>query len=243
MNWKTTLALAAVALAIFAYFRFFELKQPSTEEATRQAQNVVNFDQDKIDQIVIQNGDDKIEMRRHDSKWRLETPIKDQAEAEAQIDRAGSVTGNFIWERRRPRRQDVCALRKFKGNVSRCPNHQKRHREKARGISRQEIDRSGHDASLARRVKDARGDLHPYGLAEPRGVITLFGPDDKQGEMLQIGSVPEKEKDQVYVRSAPRGFVYTLPKKIEEILNIKPDDLRDRHLVRIDTNILDRITI
>ena len=80
MNWKTTLALAAVALAIFAYFRFFELKQPSTEEATRQAQNVVNFDQDKIDQIVIQNGDDKIEMRRHDSKWRLETPIKDQAD-------------------------------------------------------------------------------------------------------------------------------------------------------------------
>src|SRR5438874_13595834 len=37
--------------------------------------------------------------------------------------------------------------------------------------------------------------------------------------------------------------VYTLPKKIEEILNTKPADLRDNHLVRIDTNILDRITI
>ena len=34
-----------------------------------------------------------------------------------------------------------------------------------------------------------------------------------------------------------------LPKKIEEILNTKPADLRDNHLVRIDTNILDRITI
>ena len=45
------------------------------------------------------------------------------------------------------------------------------------------------------------------------------------------------------VRSAARGFVYTLPKKVEEILNTKPDDLRDRHLVRVDTNILDRITI
>ncbi len=40
-----------------------------------------------------------------------------------------------------------------------------------------------------------------------------------------------------------RGSVYTLPKKIEEILNTKPADLRDNHLVRIDTNILDRITI
>src|SRR4029077_3341798 len=36
---------------------------------------------------------------------------------------------------------------------------------------------------------------------------------------------------------------YALPKKIEEVLNTRPDDLRDRHLVRIDTNILDRITI
>jgi len=55
--------------------------------------------------------------------------------------------------------------------------------------------------------------------------------------------VPEKEKDQVYVRFAPRGAVYTLPKKIEEVLNIKPAGLRDYHLVRIDTNVLDRITI
>src|SRR5205085_250683 len=63
------------------------------------------------------------------------------------------------------------------------------------------------------------------------------------GQTLQIGGVPEKEKDQVYVRFSPRAFVYTLPKKIEEILNNKPNDLRDRHLVRIDTNILDRLTI
>jgi len=61
--------------------------------------------------------------------------------------------------------------------------------------------------------------------------------------MLQIGAVPEKEKDQVYVRFSPRAFVYTLPKKIEEILNTKPNDVRDKHLVRIDTNILDRISI
>ena len=60
---------------------------------------------------------------------------------------------------------------------------------------------------------------------------------------MQIGVAPEKQKDQVYVRFAPRGSVYTLPKKIEEILATKPADLRDNHLVRMDTNILDRITI
>src|SRR5437868_13055873 len=72
--------------------------------------------------------------------------------------------------------------------------------------------------------------------------IRVFDQEYK-GQMLQSGSLPEKEKDQVYVRFAPRGAVYTLPKKIEEVLNIKPADLRDYHLVRIDTNVLDRITI
>src|SRR4029434_10618022 len=72
--------------------------------------------------------------------------------------------------------------------------------------------------------------------------IKVFGQEDK-GQMLQIGSAPEKEKDQVYARFAPRGSVYTLPRKVEEVLTTKPADLRDYHLVRIDTNVLDRITI
>ncbi|MEY2543218.1 MAG: hypothetical protein QOE81_679, partial [Verrucomicrobiota bacterium] len=101
-------------------------------------------------------------------------------------------------------------------------------------------------ARIQQFVADDRGDLHSYGLAEPRGALTLFAQDDKQGQTLQIGGpapAGEKEKDQVYVRFSPRGFVYTLPKKIEETLNNKPNDLRDRHLVRIDTKILDRLTI
>ena len=80
MNWKNTLILAIIALAGIAYFRFFEMKRPSTEEARRQSQNMINVDRTKIDAIVIQNGDQKIEIRRRDNKWRLETPIKDQAD-------------------------------------------------------------------------------------------------------------------------------------------------------------------
>src|SRR6059036_1414589 len=81
MNWRNTLILAVIALAGFAYFRFFEMKRPSTEEARRQGQNVVNFDRNKVDGIVIKNGDQQIEIRRRENKWRLETPIKDQADA------------------------------------------------------------------------------------------------------------------------------------------------------------------
>src|SRR5207244_12818691 len=53
----------------------------STEEAKRQAENVVKFDRTKIDGVIIQNGDEKIEIRRRDNKWRLETPIKDQVDS------------------------------------------------------------------------------------------------------------------------------------------------------------------
>src|SRR5256884_4014563 len=81
MKWRNTLILAVIALAGVAYFRFFEMKRPSTEEAKRQAQNVVNFDRNKIDGIIIKNGDQQIEIRRRENKWRLETPIKDQADS------------------------------------------------------------------------------------------------------------------------------------------------------------------
>src|SRR5579864_735201 len=81
MKWKTTLALFVIAAAVFAYLALVERNRPGTEEATRRAQNVVNLDRSKIDGIVIQNGDDKIDIRKHDDKWRLELPIKDQADA------------------------------------------------------------------------------------------------------------------------------------------------------------------
>src|SRR5437016_14659717 len=80
-------------------------------------------------------------------------------------------------------------------------------------------------ARIQQFVADDRGDLRPYGLAEPRGSITLFGQDQKKdqkveiggsikvagredkGQTLQIGAITEKEKEQVYVRFAPRAFV------------------------------------
>src|SRR2546429_8058853 len=107
---------------------------------------------------------------------------------------------------------------------------------------------------IAQFVADDAGDLHPYGLTEPRGTVTIFTPGDKsagrtdssrgeQGQILQIGGVSGKQKEQVYVRFAPRKFVYTLPNKIETIFSTRPNDLVDRHLVRFGQNQLDRITI
>jgi hypothetical protein len=99
------------------------------------------------------------------------------------------------------------------------------------------------NAHIEEFVAEDKGDLHAYGLSEPRGSLTLYGGDDKQGRTLQIGSVAEKIKDSVYVRYLPRHGVYALTKKAEDILKTQPNDLRDRHLVRIDTDNLDRLNI
>ena len=334
MKWKTTFVLLIVTAGVFAYLILVERNRLNTADAAREAQNVVNLSREKINGIVIQNGDDKIDIRRKDDKWRLETPIKDQADA--------SVVNNLLAEIENWQKEATISVKEMEADKSKLADFglaSPKLRLKLSGENALSEIWFGKDAALEGRmyirfansketflvsqsVKKAiekkpedfrdrkltdlimaqvvrvvlktpagemelqktgdhwdivkplrtraddqkisdliaqittaliqqfvaydKGDLHPYRLAEPRGAITLYTQDDKPGapgQTLQIGGVPEKEKDQVYVRFSPRGFVYTLPKKIEELLNNKPDDVRDRHLVRVDTKILDRITI
>jgi hypothetical protein len=334
MKWKTTLVLLIVTGGVFAYLFLVERNAPNTADAAREAQNVINFSREKINGITIQNGDDKIDIRRHDDKWRLEAPIKDQADA--------SAVNNLLLDLENWQKDATISAKEMEADKSKIADYglaQPKLRLKLSGedappevlfgkeaalegrmyvrfansketflvsqsvkkaldkkpedfrdrkltdlimaqvvrallktpAGEMELQKSGDHwdivkplhtraddqkvgdliaqvttAQIQQFVADDKGDLHPYGLAEPRGSITLFTQDDKpgaSGQILRIGSIPDKEKEQVYVRFSPRGFVYTLPKKIEEILNTKPDDLRDRHLVRIDTKNLDRVTI
>src|SRR5213080_390595 len=331
MKWKTTVVLFVIAAGVFAYLFFVERNRPGTEEATRQAQNIVNFSRDQVNGVVIQNGDDTIDIRRRDDKWRLEIPIKDQAD--------GSVVNSLLLDLENWQKDAAISAKEMEADKNKLADYglanpklrlkligpdtppeiffgkdaalegkmyvrfgnsketfltsqsvkkaidkkpedfrdrkltdlimaqivrvvvktpagemelQKKgdHWDIVKPLHTRADDQKVSDliaqvttARIQQFVADDRGDLHPYGLVEPRGALTLFSQDDKQGQTLQIGGVPEKEKDQVYVRFSPRAFVYTLPKKIEETLNAKPNDLRDRHLVRIDTKILDRLTI
>ena len=345
MKWKTTLVLFVIAAGVFAYLFFVERNRPGTEEATRQAQNVVNFSRDKVNGIVIQNGDDQIDIRRRDDKWRLEIPIKDQADGsvvksllldlenwqkdaaisakEMEADKnkladyglanpklrlkligpdtppeiffgKDAALEGKMYVRFGNSKETFLASQSVKKAIDKKPEDfrdrkltdlimaqvvrvvlktsagemelQKKgdHWDILKPLHTRADDQKVSDsiaqvttARIQQFVADDRGDLHPYGLAEPHGSLTLFAQNDKsagrtdssrgeQGQTLQIGgpaTAGEKEKNQVYVRFSPRGFVYTLPEKIEEILNSNPNDLRDRHLVRIDTKILDRLTI
>src|SRR5688572_4853843 len=331
MKTKTTLILLAVVLGLGLYIKFYESKGPNTEEAKRQAQNVINFERDALEGIVILNGDDKIELRKQEQKWRIEAPFKDQADRgivenlladldswqkhdsipakeiakdKNRLEEFGLSKGKLklkllgkdappeitfgndtalqgrMYVRVGNDGDVIVAAQTVRNDIAKKPEEfrdkkltdlataqvtraliktsagemevEKRgdHWEIVKPLKARGNDQKINDllaqvttAQIQQFVAEDQGDLRPYGLAEPRGSITLFSGDDKTGQTLQIGGVPEKEKEQVYVRFTARNAVYTLPKKIEELLAVKPADLRDRHLVRIDTNILDRITI
>jgi len=331
MKLKTTLVLFIVVAALAAFIKYYESKRPGTDEAARQAGNVLNFDREKLDGIIIQNGDDKTELRRSDDKWRVESPIRDQADnaavstlisdlevwrkddtipakeinatkgrleeyglskpklrlkllgqgvpPEVFIGKDAALEGK-MYVRFENSKDTFIAANSVRTEIAKKPEDfrdrkltelttaqvsrallktpagemelQKKgdHWEIVKPLRARADDQKVGDlfaqvttARIEKFVADDRGDLRPYGLAEPRGSLTLFTQEDKQGQVLQIGGVPEKEKEQVYVRFAARNAVYTLPKKIEEALNTKPNDLRDRHFVRFETNVLDRITI
>src|SRR5437868_29098 len=329
MRTRTTVVLLLLVVAVGAYISFYESKRPNTEEASRRAQNVINFDRDKIEGIAIQNGDERITLKRVDKKWRLESPVKDLAdgsvvesllfdledwkkeatitskEMEADKNRMAdyglaksklrlkllgpqappeilfgnnAALENRIYVRFENSKNVFLATENIKNAISKKPEDfrdrkltdtiatqitglalktpagemevqkQGEHWQIMKPLRARADDQKVNDllaqittSRIQQFVADDRGDLHPYGLAEPRGTVTLSTAEDKQGQLLQIGA--PAEKDQVYVRFAPRSFVFAVAKKIDEVLNTKPNDLRDRHLVRFDQNQLDRITI
>ena len=331
MKSKTTLILLVIVVAMALWVKFYESKKPNTEERKRLAGSVVNFEEENLEGILIRNGDDRVELRKSDDKWRLEAPIKDQADSSL-VDTLVSALSSWQKEQTIPEEE----IEKDKGRLEEYDLAKPKLRVKLLGKDMPPEILFGKDAALegkmyvrlenskdsflvSQRVKEnvtkkaeefrdrkltdlstmqvtrlalktpagemelqkegenwqitrplraradnqkvndlisqvtaariqqfvaeAGGDLQSYGLTEPRGSITLFTQDQQEGQTLQIGGVPPEQQDQVYVRFSARNFIYTLPKKIEEILNTKPADLRDKHLVRFDTNVLDRITI
>jgi hypothetical protein len=63
--------------------------------------------------------------------------------------------------------------------------------------------------------------------------------------VLQIGGNPteEKEKEKVYARLSSRDSVVVLPKAVAELLETKANNIRDKSLVRFESDIVDRISI
>lgn len=107
----------------------------------------------------------------------------------------------------------------------------------------------------------ATKDLAVYGLTEPRATITMHADGVKDPLVLQIGAAKQDEKKDekkiegkvdappppppthVYVQLSSREGVFTVPAAIENLINIQPNDLRDQNIMRVQTDMVDRITI
>ena len=85
--------------------------------------------------------------------------------------------------------------------------------------------------------------LTAFGLQEPRGTVTLFTEGSEPPTVLQVGAATEKDKEQIYVKLSTRDAVCVVPKAIETLLDTKPNDLRDKQLLRVEADIVDRLSI
>ncbi len=332
MKTKTTLILLGLAVAIGLYIKFFESKRPGTAEARQKSLQVVDFDPARINGIIIENGDDRIELRRVEDKWRLESPIKDQADeatvegllAEVENWQKESTIAADELEKNKERLEEFGLVKPrlrlklqgedappeivfgrdsaFEGRmyvrlansrdafivsqgvkqaITRKPEEfrDKNLTDLATGevtrlllatpAGEMELQKTGERWEIVKPMKTAAdtqkvndliarlttarvekfvaedsADLKPYGLAEPRGSVTLFGSGTPPApKVLQIGKAAGPEGAEVYVRFVPRAAVYTVPKALETVLQLTPDALRDRQLLRFDPDILDRITL
>lgn len=114
-------------------------------------------------------------------------------------------------------------------------------------------------------VTDDKADAASYGLAEPKGTITLYTAKEPKGTELLIGSAPlepkatpapspspgtaatpaplEPSPTSLYARLPARQAIFTVPNTIGTVLALKPADLRDHSLLRVNQDMVDRVKV
>lgn len=83
-------------------------------------------------------------------------------------------------------------------------------------------------------------------LTEPRATITMQVEGQKDPVVLQVGAAPagDENKDKVFTKISNRKAVTVIANKaLDPVLKARPNDLRDRKLLRFEADIVDRITI
>lgn len=102
-------------------------------------------------------------------------------------------------------------------------------------------------SALNAHIDEFGSDLHlaSSGLSEPRCTVTFRQEGVETPVILSIGQNPKeaKDKEKTWAKLSTRDALVLVPKTIEKILTSTPDDLRDHNLVRVESDIVDRITI
>ncbi len=89
---------------------------------------------------------------------------------------------------------------------------------------------------------DKSNNLSSFGLDSPVDVLTLYGGEGKKFEIEIGGPVPTNPRA-VYAGLPERNSVVEVDKPFANLLNITPNDLRDRKIARLNSDLIDRVTI
>ncbi len=89
---------------------------------------------------------------------------------------------------------------------------------------------------------DKSNSLSSFGLDSPVNILTLNGGENQKYEIQIGGPVPSNPKA-VYAMLPERNSVVEVDKAFANFLNITPNDLRDRKIARLNSDLIDRVTI
>lgn len=97
--------------------------------------------------------------------------------------------------------------------------------------------------SILEFVDDDSGDLSRFGIDERSPSITLRPDTGEAPAVVLLGSQAPGRSDGYYVQFTARNSILRLPTSVVKLLEISPEELRERSLVHINPDILDRIII
>jgi hypothetical protein len=81
------------------------------------------------------------------------------------------------------------------------------------------------------------------GFAEGPGSVTFAAEGVDKPLVLQFSKPTEKDAQKVYAKLSTRDAIFVMSGSAASILNTKPNDVRDSHLIRIDLDTVDRIHV
>jgi hypothetical protein len=328
MKLRNTIILLLVAAGLWAYLRFYESKQPTTQEAEEQSTHVVDVDRDKIDGITITNNETKIELRKVNNQWEMDAPVKDRADdgavtqlltsvdtlqkdtsltPEAGKDDLGDLglvkpnvtlqllgqdappeilfgkdtaiegkeylrlaNSNEVYvvpselrsevtktadEFRSHQLSDIAATQVTKVNINTAAGEIELQKNQDHWEINKPIKARGDDAKISDLVAQTlttridsfvpndQAGAATTALNDAEGSVTFTAEGADKPLVLQFSKPADKDPQKVYAKLSTRDTEFLLPKTAAAVLDTKPNDVRDHHLIRLNLDTVDRIHI
>ncbi|MEE3234091.1 MAG: DUF4340 domain-containing protein [Candidatus Latescibacterota bacterium] len=87
MKFKTNLVIGIVFAALLTFVYLYEIKGgEERRQAAEQSKKMLDFNVSEVTQLVVLNGEERIEISREENDWVMLSPVQDEADSEA-VDR------------------------------------------------------------------------------------------------------------------------------------------------------------